>query len=751
MPSKKTKTSSAPDNSSSRSKRKRHSPAADERSQAPPWQRIVLAAAFLLAALWCALYLLAPQWPAAIMPADGEGNGPRVLLLFAPESILEGWFAGPVSGAGLLQRMKVLAVAAGVLTLAWVCGRWLLSAAPPFSTRSESTSWGRRAEALAMALAVGLSMHSLVVFAVGLAGGIGRWWSGPLVAVATLALTAVAAGLLRRRSVPASEPASESAAETASETATSGAAFAWADYVALFAGVVLALVVVARALLPPAEYDVREYHLQAPKEWSQQGQIVFLPHNIYSSMPMAAEMQALATMDWWRIATNDSPWWWGALSGKVVIAVYALLAAVLSACAVARFAGRTAGLWTAALALAMPEMIEGAALGLIDAAVACYLAAGVLIVVITLQHRDENKNVAAGWAGFFAGSALACKYPALVFVVLPLGLACWFWQSDVRAARRASALLCFALVAGIVAGPWFLKNLVQTGNPVYPLLGEVFGGRSFSQQQIQQWDRGHATGPMSWQELTAAAARLSWQAKGQSLLLVPLALLALADRWWQRPVRWAAGGLLLSLLLWWLLTHRIARFLVPVLPLLFLLAGAGWHVLRQRLGTRAAVGIGAFGIALNGLMISGPLLGDVRLAVDLSALRVDRTAEGPSRVGAHVRYVNQRLQRSDRVLSVGDAAVFDFEVPVDYSTTFDDSPLTAITSTLPESQWHEAFEQAGWTHVLVHWGEIQRLRSTYGFDPRITPELFERLEQAGVLTRTQQAIEGGPVELYEVR
>ena len=68
---------------------------------------------------------------------------------------------------------------------------------------------------------------------------------------------------------------------------------------------------------------------------------------------MAAEIQALATMDWWRIGTSDSPWWWGALSGKVVIAVYALLAAVLSACAVARFAGRTAGLWTAALALAM--------------------------------------------------------------------------------------------------------------------------------------------------------------------------------------------------------------------------------------------------------------------------------------------------------------------------------------------------------------------------------------------------------------
>ena len=39
------------------------------------------------------------------------------------------------------------------------------------------------------------------------------------------------------------------------------------------------------AVSPPTDFDVREYHLQGPKEWFQQGRILFLPHNVYTSFP----------------------------------------------------------------------------------------------------------------------------------------------------------------------------------------------------------------------------------------------------------------------------------------------------------------------------------------------------------------------------------------------------------------------------------------------------------------------------------
>ncbi len=61
----------------------------------------------------------------------------------------------------------------------------------------------------------------------------------------------------------------------------------------------------------------------------------------------------------------------------------------------------------------------------------------------------------------------------------------------------------------------------------------------------------------------------------------------------------------------------------------------------------------------------------------------------------------------------------------------------------------------GYTHVYVGWSEIQRLqRSRYGFAEAVTPDLFRRLTDAGVLRRihTFSLVESGRpyAELYEV-
>ncbi len=748
MSSKKVKKPIKPDNADDRSSSHAVQPVAPAGLSWP------YALALAVGVLWSGLYLLTPQWPADMLAADAEGNGPRWFLLLAPDSLLEGWLAGRVSLAGLVERLAVLLPAGIVVGVAWFAGHLLLQAAPPLLSI-------RRSEAIALAITSGLSLHSLTVLAVGLAGGVGRWWSGPLVAGLTV-LLAYGAARGWGRVFPnclANHPNSgevgygEGVASSDDEAeAEAGKALTWPYRLGCVVVVALAMLTVARAMMPPAEYDVREYHLQAPKEWSQAGRITFLPHNIYTAMPMGAEMQVLATMDWWRIGNSESAWWWGALSGKVLIGGFAVLAAVLAGCAVRRITNRTAGMWTVALALAMPAMIEGATLGLIEAAVACFFAAGLLLVVAALKAQTTGGKGPYAWVGFFAGSALACKYPALVFVVLPLGIACWFWNPSLAVGARLRGWAWFAVAVLLLGGPWMAKNLVLTGNPVYPLAASVLGGQTMEEAKIAQWNRGHATGDYSLAEVAIAAERLSWKWKSQSLMLVPLALLAVVGRWQQRETRYAVAGLALSVALWWLLTHRIARFLVPSLPLLFVLAGLGWQTLRERLGIRAAVAVASLGVLVNGLMIGSPLMGDVRIAVDLSALRSDRSGDaGVSRLAEHVRYVNEHLSVDDRLLSVGDAAVFDFIPHVDYATTFDQSPLTAITATLPVERWQDAFHEAGWTHVLVHWGEIERLRSTYGFDNRITPELFTRLQQAGVLRLRRAGLTGGTVELYEVR
>jgi len=90
----------------------------------------------------------------------------------------------------------------------------------------------------------------------------------------------------------------------------------------LWLAVPFGLILVLGGMLPPVDFDVLEYHLQAPKEWYRQGQITFMPHNVYANMPAGAGMLALLAMN----LTGD--WWVGALAGKTVVAVLPLVTAL---------------------------------------------------------------------------------------------------------------------------------------------------------------------------------------------------------------------------------------------------------------------------------------------------------------------------------------------------------------------------------------------------------------------------------------
>ncbi len=70
----------------------------------------------------------------------------------------------------------------------------------------------------------------------------------------------------------------------------------------------LAATIMLGAWVPPSEFDVLEYHLQAPKEFFR----TFVPHNIYANMPLGAEMHSLAAMT--LLGTYDG--WLGAMVGK---------------------------------------------------------------------------------------------------------------------------------------------------------------------------------------------------------------------------------------------------------------------------------------------------------------------------------------------------------------------------------------------------------------------------------------------------
>ncbi len=679
---------------------------------------------------------------------------PRVTFFFyllRPEDLVGQWLGTPAQFS-IADRLPVLAFAAVILAVAFGLG-WLLMTA--FRADRGLT----RLETFVFAAAVGLNAVSTFVLLVGLAGLLKHVW----VFAVPAALTLVAAGYMRRRRKATSPDRKDDQARGPTGKDGNGQAThprtdpglspRW-----LWLGAPFAVVILLGGMLPPIEFDVREYHLQVPKEFFGQGFVGFLPHNVYGNMPMGTEMLSLLAM----VLTGD--WWFGALVGKTVIAAFAPLTALGLFAAGRRLYSTSAGVVAAIVYLSMPWIVRVSTYGLVEGALACYLFLAVYAVVLW-RGGDGSRLLLAG---YLAGGAVSCKYPALLFVILPL--AAWILLDTSgrirggppRSSRRANgtvplrrpsvsllwkSLGVFLLAAAVGCGAWFAKNWGLTGNPTYPLLYSVLNGKTWTPEKDQQWNQVHRPHDFSPGRLAKDAVRVGLASEWLSPLIVPLAALVFLVPTNRRLSLWLWVYLIYVIAAWWLLTHRIDRFWIPVLPLAALLAGVGACWSREASWRRILIGLLVFGSLSNFIVATAGPGGYNRYFVSLRRLR-----RHPERVAdPWHRYLNRHAQ-DGCVLMVGEAEVFDLEVPVLYSTCFDDSIFEQLVKGRTPEEAQAAMLARGITHVYVDWPEIWRYRApgNYGFTDFVQPAVLERLVRAGVL-EPLPPLEGHGGRAYRVR
>jgi hypothetical protein len=283
-------------------------------------------------------------------------------------------------------------------------------------------------------------------------------------------------------------------------------------------------------------------------------------------------------------------------------------------------------------------------------------------------------------------------------------------------------------------GLWFAKNWLLTGNPTYPLLYGLFGGETWTAEKAALFDQVHRPHVFTlralWTELYRVVMGTDWL----SPLVFPLAALSLLVRKHRAMIIGLWLYIALIIALWWLFTLRIDRFWVPAFSILALLAGAGACWCDQKLWRYGVAAVLVLGLAFNFLLAGSRATGYNKFFVPLAELRTD-----PERIDPWHLYFNRHAS-DGRILMVGEAQVFDLEMPILYNTWLDDSIFERLvrdpaTGRLREPQAIRArFREKQITHVYVHWGEIQRYRSTgYGGHDFIQPEVFETLVRAGVL------------------
>jgi len=517
----------------------------------------------------------------------------------------------------------------------------------------------------------------------------------------------------------------------------------------LLQGMILALAgilmwsMVLGAATPQTDFDVLAYHLNGPKEWFQQGRITFLPHNVYTSFPFLTEMLLLSGM------TALGDWHAGALAGQIVLMTFAPLTALGVFAAGRRWFNSTAG-WLAALVwLTTPWTYRISIIAYAEGGFSFYLAASFFAVcrcATATQHR-------LAWfliTGFLAGSAMACKYPGLISVVLPIGLG----LAVVLIRQRTSLTLIgksaaiYGLGVLIAVGPWLLKNTLETGNPVYPLAYSVFGGRDLDDELHAKWSHGHAA--KTYNSLSSRAADLvrkftdviannDWH----SPLLYGLAPLSL---WWMSRRGWlAAAWLYLGwlFLTWFVLTHHIDRFWIPMIPIVSLLAGAGAATLAQPFVRWVAGVIIAALIGFNltiSLLIGGYNSGLTDLHV---ADRIAANAMTPELRWLNEEWLAGRLPADFKLLCVGEAATFHTRFPVVYNAVFDQCLLEEWCAAGPGPDFplrsadeiRTTLREHGVTHVFIDWQWIATYREpgNYGYTDFVNPRRIRSLQDLGIL------------------
>jgi hypothetical protein len=282
---------------------------------------------------------------------------------------------------------------------------------------------------------------------------------------------------------------------------------------------------------------------------------------------------------------------------------------------------------------------------------------------------------------------------------------------------------------------------------VYPLAYNVFGGRHWDSAREAKWVRAHGPRPVTARALVSSIVDVAGRSDWQSPLytaLAPLAFLRPASR---RRAAVLAGYVAYLFLTWWLFTHRLDRFWLPLLPALAVLAGLGADWTRHWSWTGILSVVMGLTILSNFAYISTALAGLNEWTSDLTVMRT----KVPEMLNRSLATLDAELPPDAKVLLVGQAAVFHFRHPIVYNTVFNDETIERVTRGRSPEAVRQRLQRLGVTHVYVDWFEIERYRSpgNYGFTDYVQPEVFEKLVDAEVLARPKAM--GTKQQLFRVR
>jgi hypothetical protein len=337
------------------------------------------------------------------------------------------------------------------------------------------------------------------------------------------------------------------------------------------------------ALAPPLKWDALVYHLLLPQAYLQSGRILYTPWLSFWGMPQLGEM--LFT-------------WANALAGQGAASVLGWASGVLALLGTLGYTHQRFGLraaWGAVAALLSGFTLASSLSWSYVDWLAFYF--GWVALVALIEWRLNSGSRFLWLAGAISGLALGVKYTAGVLAIAgTLAIirhvysrrqaGSWFRDLSAGLAKFVIPLVLFSL-------PWWIKNLIATGNPVYPFFfpGGAMDRFRLDFYPIPPWGDSADVLLLPWQAtMRGLEGSLGFSASIGPLFLAgaPLAWLGFSSRLkTRRTVISTAGLITLVGILVWMAGSTFSGYLIQsrlyfvIFPGLAVLAGSGLAFLSE--------------------------------------------------------------------------------------------------------------------------------------------------------------------------
>jgi hypothetical protein len=480
------------------------------------------------------------------------------------------------------------------------------------------------------------------------------------------------------------------------------------------------------ALTPPTGWDGLQYHLVFPKLALQNARFVPPGDNWSLSFPSLVELLFTAAIGLKSDTAAQMLHW-----SFLVLTV----GAVLVFCA--RYFSWRLGWLASAFLVSVLSVLSISTWAYNEAAMMFYTLTALFWTLRALESRRLRDFLLAG---ILTGLLLGEKYQA---AFVPFILALWIvlnMRPSLRERQLWLGTVVLVATAFLLAVPWYVRNLIFVGNPVYPF---VFGGVGWDAFRTEWLDRSGSGMLNDIPQLLALPVTMTVQGSVGGFLEATIGPLLLAflpfnllptqsneNQQARRAVWFLALGLFAiwfvgvaqSKLLWQ------TRFLLPAFPLFAILAAEGWERLQaislpqfsaQRFGALViAVVLGLFSVSIVLATVSSRPW-DVLLGIETRDEYLARN------LGDHhtmAKWINTHLPGDARIVSLWEPRSYYIDRAIEPDATLDRMAHLRFLYNGDADAIANEWRRQGFSHVLLWRAGLNDLLQS-GYDPIGAPEV----------------------------